>query len=173
MVAAIFPVFVAALAIAAFLNGFWMVSIDIFLRVLRLICLLSRSVSGATSSERLTYRGSGTTGLTSLTTRYVPCYTMESPPPNPVTFQTYAFDLLVRNDFRGITLACTTLDDGSCFCDYPSSLISSGQCALAGDDVLKALGIDGISFKLYAVILLLITLLYRFLFYLVLVFKKR
>ena len=87
--------------------------------------------------------------------------------------QTYAFDLLVRNDFRGITLACTTLSDGTCFCDYPSSLISTGQCALAGDDVLKALGIDGFNFNVYAVILLLITLLYRFLFYLVLVFKKR
>ena len=32
MVAAIFPIFVAALAIAAFLNGFWMVSTIVFHR---------------------------------------------------------------------------------------------------------------------------------------------
>lgn len=87
--------------------------------------------------------------------------------------QTYAFDLLVFNDFHGITLGCATLADGSCFCDYPSSLISQGQCALSGDDVLRALDIHGISFKLYAVILLLITIVYRFMLYLVLVFKKR
>ena len=51
--------------------------------------------------------------------------------------QTYAFDLLVYNDLRGLTFACETLTDGSCFCDYPSSLVPQGQCALAGDDVLK------------------------------------
>ena len=53
-----------------------------------------------------------------------------------IDFQTYAFDLLVWNDFHGLTLACEALDDGSCFCDYPSSLIARGQCALAGEDVL-------------------------------------
>lgn len=99
------------------------------------------------------------------------------------------------NDFQGITLGCATLADGSCFCDYPSSLIAQGQCALAGDDVLQvnvfspplyslsviahratllqALGIRGISFKLYAVILLLITLIYRVMLYIVLVLKRR
>lgn len=54
-----------------------------------------------------------------------------------IDYQTYAFDLLVFNDFHGIKLACETLADGSCFCDYPSSLVSQGECALAGDDVLQ------------------------------------
>ena len=61
-----------------------------------------------------------------------------------IDYQTYAFDLLVFDDFHGITLGCTTMlpqgegqGDGSCFCDYPSSLIAQGQCALAGDDVLQ------------------------------------
>ncbi|KAI0683161.1 P-loop containing nucleoside triphosphate hydrolase protein [Cytidiella melzeri] len=136
VVAAIFPIFVAALAIAAFLNGFWMCVGGYFIRAVNL--------------PRFWYYWA-----------------------HFIDYQTYAFDLLVHNDFQGITLACTTLADGSCFCDYPSSLVSTGQCALAGDDVLQALQIGGISFKLYASILLLITLLYRVLFYLVLVFKRR
>ncbi|OCB88502.1 hypothetical protein A7U60_g4316 [Sanghuangporus baumii] len=74
MVAAIIPIFVASLAIASFLNGFWM---------------------------------------------------------------TYAFNLLVFNDFHGIMLTCAEQNDGSCFCDYPSSLVAQGQCAIAGDDVLE------------------------------------
>ncbi|THH19185.1 hypothetical protein EUX98_g8828 [Antrodiella citrinella] len=90
-----------------------------------------------------------------------------------IDFQTYAFDLLTYNDFHGLVLACATLEDGSCFCDYPSSLIAQGQCALAGDDVLQNLQISGISFGLYTSILLIIALVYRVLLYVVLVFKKR
>jgi len=136
VVAAIFPIFVAALAIAAFLNGFWMCVGGYFIRAVNL--------------PRFWYYWA-----------------------HFIDYQTYAFDLLVQNDFRGITLACSTMADGSCFCDYPSSLVSKGQCALAGDDVLQSLGINGVSFKLYAAILLIITLVYRFLFYVVLVLKRR
>ena len=88
--------------------------------------------------------------------------------------QTYAFDLLVYNDLHGLTFACSgRVDDGSCFCEYPSSLISQGQCALSGDDVLSYLDIAGIDFALYACILLIIAFVYRILLYLVLVVKKR
>ncbi|KAI0339335.1 P-loop containing nucleoside triphosphate hydrolase protein [Trametopsis cervina] len=136
LVAAIFPNFVAALALAAFMNGFWMCVGGYFIKAVNL--------------PRFWYYWA-----------------------HFIDYQTYAFDLLVHNDFSGITLACSTLADGSCFCDYPSSLVATGQCALAGEDVLRALDINGISFKLYAGILLLITLVYRLLFYIVLVFKKR
>lgn len=51
--------------------------------------------------------------------------------------QTYAFDLLVVNDFRGLTFDCSTASDGSCVCGYPSSLIAKGECKIAGDDVLN------------------------------------
>jgi len=90
-----------------------------------------------------------------------------------IDYQAYAFDLLVVNDLRGLTFDCATLSDGSCQCDYPSSLIAQGECKLLGDDVLNALNIGGISFKLYASILLIITLVFRILLYLVLVLKKR
>lgn len=90
-----------------------------------------------------------------------------------IDFQTYAFDLLTYNDFHGLVLACQTLPDNSCFCDYPSSLVAQGQCALAGDDVLQALGIGGVSFGLYATILVIIALVYRVLLYVVLVLRRR
>lgn len=95
------------------------------------------------------------------------------------------------NDLRGLVFDCSTGPDGSCSCSYPSSLIAQGRCQLAGDDVLnvsayafgwnnashwessQALGIGGISFPLYVAILLIITLVYRILLYVVLVFKKR
>lgn len=90
-----------------------------------------------------------------------------------IDFQTYAFDLLTYNDLHGLTFACTTLADGSCFCDYPSSLVPRGECAVAGDDVLQSLGIGGIDFGVYVAILVCIALVYRGLLYVVLVFKKR
>lgn len=134
VVAAALPIFVASLAIASFLNGFWMSVGGYFIRAVNL--------------PRFWYYWA-----------------------HFIDYQTYAFDLLVFNDFHGITLGCATLADGSCFCDYPSSLVSAGECALAGDDVLQSLGIRGISFKLYLAILLLIALIYRALLYVVLVFK--
>ncbi|KAI0315703.1 P-loop containing nucleoside triphosphate hydrolase protein [Amylostereum chailletii] len=136
VVAAIVPIFVAALAIASFLNGFWMCVGGYFIKAVNL--------------PRFWYYWA-----------------------HFIDFQTYAFDLLVQNDLRGLTFACATLADGSCFCDYPSSLVAQGRCALAGEDVLRALDIDGVSFSLYAAILLLISLVYRALLYAVLVLKKR
>ncbi|KLO14790.1 P-loop containing nucleoside triphosphate hydrolase protein, partial [Schizopora paradoxa] len=136
VVASVIPIFVAALAVASFLNGFWMCVGGYFIKAVNL--------------PRFWYYWA-----------------------HFIDFQTYAFDLLVYNDFRGLIFACETATDGSCNCSYPSSLISQGRCELAGDDVLNALGIGGINFPLYVVILLLITLVYRGLLYLVLVLKKR
>ncbi|KAI0048707.1 P-loop containing nucleoside triphosphate hydrolase protein [Auriscalpium vulgare] len=138
VVAAAIPIFVAALAIASFLNGFWMSVGGYFIRAVNL--------------PRFWYYWA-----------------------HFIDYQTYAFDLLVYNDFHGIILQCETLADGSCFCDYPSTLIAQGQCALAGDDVLqvRALGIRGISFQLYCCILLIIAFIYRALLYLVLLLRKK
>ncbi|KAH9935196.1 P-loop containing nucleoside triphosphate hydrolase protein [Epithele typhae] len=136
LIAAMVPIFVAALALASFLNGFWMCVGGYFIKAVNL--------------PRFWYYWA-----------------------HFIDFQTYAFDLLVYNDLRGLTFACETLADGSCFCDYPSSLIAQGQCALAGEDVLNWLDINGISFKLYASILLMIALVYRLLLFIVLSVKKR
>lgn len=54
-----------------------------------------------------------------------------------IDYQTYAFDLLVANDLRGLTFACARGADGACFCDFPSSLVAQGECAVAGEDVLQ------------------------------------
>ncbi|TCD65880.1 hypothetical protein EIP91_002040 [Steccherinum ochraceum] len=136
MVSALIPIFVAALAVTSFINGFWMCVAGFLLRTVDM--------------PRFWYYWS-----------------------HWIDFESYGFYLLIFNDFRGLTFGCQTQADGSCFCDFPSSLIAQGQCALAGEDVLNYLGANGISFSLYVVILLLITLAYRVLFYLILVFKKR
>lgn len=49
--------------------------------------------------------------------------------------KTFAFELLVRNDFTGMKFPCQIID-GSCQCSYPSSLIP-GECAVSGKDVLQ------------------------------------
>ncbi|KAH8091409.1 P-loop containing nucleoside triphosphate hydrolase protein [Cristinia sonorae] len=133
VVAAALPIFVAALAIASFLNGFWMSVGGYFIRAVNL--------------PRFWYSWA-----------------------HWIDFQTYAFTLLTYNDFKGLVLSCTTLADGSCFCDFPSSL---EQCKLAGDDVLESLGVGGIGFGLYAGILVIIALVYRGMLYAVLVVKRR
>ncbi|TDL28023.1 P-loop containing nucleoside triphosphate hydrolase protein [Rickenella mellea] len=136
VVAAALPIFVAALAVASFLNGFWMCVGGYFIKAVNL--------------PRFWYFWA-----------------------HFIDYQTYAFDLLVVNDFRGLVYDCQTLADGSCHCDYPSSLVSQGICQVRGDDVLNALGIGGINSGLYAGILLAITLVFRILLYVILVFKKR
>ncbi|KAG9015259.1 hypothetical protein FRB95_010725 [Tulasnella sp. JGI-2019a] len=137
VVAAAIPIFVAALAIASFLNGFWMSVGGYFIK--------------AVSLPRFWYYWA-----------------------HFIDFQTYAFALLVYNDFRGLSFTCDgSTSDGTCVCSYPSSLISQGRCELLGDDVLKALDIGGISFNLYISILLIIAIVYRVMLYVVLVFKKR
>ncbi|KAF9517568.1 hypothetical protein BS47DRAFT_508963 [Hydnum rufescens UP504] len=89
-----------------------------------------------------------------------------------IDYQTYAFNLLVRNDFESETFTCATLANGSCHCSVPSSLIAKGQCAVTGADVLQSLGIPHFSPGLYAGILLAICFVYRLAFYLVLAFRK-
>jgi len=135
LVAAIIPIFVAALAIASFLNGFWMCVQGYFIKAVNL-----------------------------------PAFWRDWA--HWIDYQTYAFNILVNNDFRGVVFKCAQIA-GECHCQYPSSLISSGQCAVRGEDVLNALDIGGINLGLYAGILICITLVYRVLLYVVLVLKKR
>lgn len=56
---------------------------------------------------------------------------------NSQDYQTFSFDLLVRNDFAGQILPCPIEPDGSCLCPIPSSLVAQGQCAVTGEDVLQ------------------------------------
>ncbi|KAF9517569.1 hypothetical protein BS47DRAFT_1339430 [Hydnum rufescens UP504] len=142
LVAAVIPIFVAALAIASFLNGFWMCVQGYFIRAVNLPRFWYYC------AHFIDYQASF---------------------PN----NTFAFNLLVRNDLAGLKFHCTTLVDGTCHCTVSSSLVASGQCALTGEDVLKDLQINGFSIGLYAAILLIIAVIYRVLFYVALVFRKR
>ncbi|KAF9504510.1 hypothetical protein BS47DRAFT_1374383 [Hydnum rufescens UP504] len=89
-----------------------------------------------------------------------------------IDYQTFAFSLLVQNDFEGEIFTCATLANGSCHCSFPSSLIAKGQCAVTGDDILKSLAINHFSPGFYAGALVIICFVYRLVFYLVLRFRK-
>lgn len=137
LVAALVPIFVAALAIAAFLNGFWMCVQGYFIRAVNL--------------PRFWYYWA-----------------------HFIDYETYAFNLLVKNDLSSVLFSCSgSVADNTCQCQYPSSLIPQGICAVKGEDVLQALGIDGFNITLYAFILLIITIVYRVLFYVVLKVQLR
>ncbi|GAA5983158.1 hypothetical protein JCM5350_007901 [Sporobolomyces pararoseus] len=132
LVAAIFPLFVAALAIASFANGLWMCNMGYFIRT--------------SSLPRFWF--------------YVVHW---------IDYQTYSFNLLVKNDFAGQVLNCPVIN-GSCSCPIPSSLTPS-QCALAGDDVIRNLNISG-SEGMSVGLLILICLVFRFAFYFALRLRK-
>ncbi|KAK0468291.1 P-loop containing nucleoside triphosphate hydrolase protein [Desarmillaria tabescens] len=91
VVAAILPVFVAALAIGSFLNGFWM-SVGGYLQVLLNLIIKARSL------PRFWY------------------YSFHY-----MDYQRYAFELITNSDLRGLTFQCEKASDGSCSCAYPSS----------------------------------------------------
>jgi len=134
LIAAIIPIFVASLALASFLNGFWMCVQGYFIK--------------ATSLPRFWYYWA-----------------------HWIDFQTFAFQLLVRNDVKGLVFQCPSAN-GSCLCPFESSLIPS-QCALAGDDIVKNLGYEGANDGLYVGILLIIIIFYRLLTWGVLILRKK
>lgn len=137
LVAAAIPIFVAALAVCAFLNGFWMCVQGYFIRAVNL--------------PRFWYYWA-----------------------HWIDYETYAFAILVKNDFKGLIFSCQgSIQAGNCNCSFPSTLIEKGQCAVSGTDVLNALEINGISITLYAFILLIITVVYRVMFYAVLKYQLK
>ncbi|GAA5822943.1 hypothetical protein JCM5353_007906 [Sporobolomyces roseus] len=132
LVAAIFPLFVAALAIASFANGLWMCNMGYFIRT--------------SSLPRFWF--------------YVVHW---------IDYQTYSFNLLVKNDFAGQILDCPIID-GICSCPIPSSLTPT-QCALSGEDIVRNLNISG-SEGMSVGLLILICLVFRFLFYVGIAWRK-
>jgi hypothetical protein len=54
-----------------------------------------------------------------------------------IDYQTYAFNILTKNDLTGLEFDCQQLADGTCHCAYPSSLQAAGECKLKGEDVLN------------------------------------
>lgn len=50
-------------------------------------------------------------------------------------YQTFAFELLVRNDVQGLEFQCPIID-GVCSCPFASTIESATNCAVAGNDLL-------------------------------------
>jgi len=134
LIAALVPIFVAALAIASFMNGFWMSVQGYFIR--------------AKNLPRFWFSWA-----------------------HWMDYQTYAFQLLVKNDFQGLVFPCDGTAPNNCFCSFPSSLIAKGLCAVSGDDVLKNLEIENTQFLLYTGIMLAIIFVYRVLFWIALAWR--
>lgn len=87
LIAAAIPIFVTALAVCAFLNGFWMCVQGCFIR--------------AVSLPRFWYYWA-----------------------HWIDYETFAFDVLVKNDFTGLIFKCQgIIAEGNCKCSFPSSLV--------------------------------------------------
>lgn len=64
-----------------------------------------------------------------------------------IDYQTYAFQLLVKNDFAGLTFGCQVIDK-VCSCSFTEP--SAGTCAITGSGVIAELGYTGSNEVLYA-----------------------
>ncbi|PPQ75685.1 hypothetical protein CVT26_001519 [Gymnopilus dilepis] len=134
VVASLLPIFVAALAITAFLNGFWMSVGGYFIK--------ARSLPRFWffSFHYMDYQK----------------YAFEL-----LTNQTWIDPIPTKSDLRGLTFQCKTdsTTNNQCVCAYPSSTPS--DCTVSGEDVLKYLDIGGIRYGEWAGILLAIFVIYR------------
>ncbi|EJT48418.1 hypothetical protein A1Q1_02550 [Trichosporon asahii var. asahii CBS 2479] len=140
VIAALVPIFIAALALTAFMNGFWMCVQGYFIK--------------ARSLPRFWY------------------YSFHF-----MDFQTFAFDILVKNDLVGEVFKCNSafIPSGDCNCVYPASATSLelyGQCRVSGQDVIDYLEFGGISVGGYAGILVAIICIYRVCLYFALYFQR-
>ncbi|KAJ3411932.1 hypothetical protein HDV05_001513 [Chytridiales sp. JEL 0842] len=135
LVSAVIPIFIAALAVGAFANGFWMCVQGYFIR--------------AISLPRFWY------------------YSFHF-----MDYQKYAFELLLNSDMKGLTFTCKPQvgAPNGCVCAYPSS--TPETCTVSGDDVLNYLDVNNINLGHWSIILIGIILIYRILFYVVLVRSK-
>jgi ABC-type multidrug transport system permease subunit len=129
LISAILPVFVASLAICAFLNGFFMCVQGYFIRYSEL-----------------------------------PGFWIWG---HYWSYQTYAFEALIHQDFVGLTYDCQDLGNNTCFCNTAAEL-SEDPCTFTGLDVLRGYGYDDVNEIHWMLVLIGQIVLYRFLFYLVL-----
>ncbi|CAG8492709.1 17935_t:CDS:2 [Acaulospora morrowiae] len=125
------PIFVAALALAAFANGFFMVVEGYFVR-----------------------RDSIPKGW-----KWA----------HYIDYQKYAFEGIIHNDFTDLLFDCEK-SNGTCRCDYPSTLESN--CQFTGTDVLASFGYTEIVPWKWALALVGLSLFFRFAFYVVLRIRK-
>eukprot|EP01135_Chromosphaera_perkinsii_P006886 Nk52_evm41s621 gene=Nk52_evmTU41s621 len=124
-ISSVIPIFVAALAIAAFANGFFMVVQGFFVKK-----------------------------------DNIPNYWIWG---NYISYQTYGFQALVKNDFPGLLFKCGQT------CSIPSTL---NPLYFTGDDVLVQYDYEDVKVWEQIIILVAMVVIYRFLFYLTLVFKN-
>ncbi|CAG8435922.1 8602_t:CDS:2 [Ambispora gerdemannii] len=134
LIASIFPQFISALCMAAFFNGFWMMSAGYIVR----------------------------------------------PPDIPagwkwahyMDYQKYAYEAIIYNDLSGLTFNCEKLSNETgggikqYNCYYGDKSGSSAQ--FSGEDVLRDLGYDSVKIWLWAIMLVVIMIVCRILFYIIL-----
>ncbi|KAE8258035.1 hypothetical protein A4X13_0g1947 [Tilletia indica] len=134
LIAALVPLFVAALAICAFANGFFMSVQGYFLRTIPTFWRVWA---------------------------------------HQIDYETWAFQLLVRNDLTGLVFPCVgDIAARTCQCSFPSSLIAQGQCAVSGEDVIRSLNFSNISTVQASFVLVAIIVVYRLAFWAVLARNK-
>jgi ABC-type multidrug transport system permease subunit len=132
IISASFPIFVVALALTAFLNGFFMVVQGFF-------------VSMSTLPNFWTWA-------------------------HYWGYQTYGFEMMIENEFPGLTFSCAYVSQTECFCSIPSDLNS--QCQFSGQDVLNAYDYSSIDYWKWVWVMLAQIVGYKLIFFGILWFKR-
>jgi len=139
VVSALLPIFVAALAISAFLNGFWMSVGGYFIKARSLPRFWYYSF------HFMDYQRYAFELLTNVSAEPSSSYKCAQ--------------IISKSDLRGLTFNCNTLVNGECVCAYPSS--TPATCTVSGADVLDYLEIGSISLGKWSAIMVCITIIYR------------
>lgn len=87
-----------------------------------------------------------------------------------IDYQAYVFRGMMVNEFGKRNYTCEKLEDGGCFCMYPSQL--QEQCLVEGKAVLESYGYGTQSLGRYVGYLVVIVFVYRVLGWLVLYIRK-
>lgn len=133
VISAIVPIFVVALAIVSFLNGFFMCVQGYFVRY-----------------------------------QSLPDFWVWG---HYWSYETYAFEALVKSDFDGLIFKCSSDDPATCFCQFPPD--GSNPCEFSGKAVLKEFGYEDVNILAWICILIGQIIIYRLIFYCVLRYKTR
>lgn len=130
-VAGLIPVFVAALAVTAFLNGVFMVVQGYFIP--------QDNIPGMWIWA------------------------------NVIDYQKYSFGGMVFNEFQGLNFDCQIID-GSCFCIIPRA--DNSTCVITSQDVLNYYSYEDVTLWFWALILIIMFLVFRIGFFLTLKLRR-
>jgi ABC-type multidrug transport system permease subunit len=87
-----------------------------------------------------------------------------------ISYQKYAFEMMMTNDLRGDTFACGANADGSARCQFPTRI--AGATRMTGEEILEDFTYEDVVYAEWAVILVALAVIARIITYTVLKLRK-